>query len=152
MPRGRDAMIERAEIATLIPHTGTMCLLDRVTSWDEQGIACRSRAHRDPDNPLRQNGRLGALAAIEFAAQAMAAHGRLAGAVGERPRAGIIASLRDISCRCERLDHLDGDLEISATRLMGDERNVMYAFAVGCDGEELVTGRATVVLQADMPI
>jgi predicted hotdog family 3-hydroxylacyl-ACP dehydratase len=144
-------MIERVEIATLIPHSGKMCLLDRVISWDEQRIACRSGAHRDPDNPLRQNGRLGALAAIEFAAQAMAAHGRLAGAVGERPRAGFIASLRDIRCRCDRLDQLDADLDISATRLMGDDRNVVYAFAVACGTEELVTGRATVVLQADLP-
>jgi predicted hotdog family 3-hydroxylacyl-ACP dehydratase len=144
-------MIERAEIAALIPHAGKMCLLDRVISWDEQRIACRSRAHCDPDNPLRQDGRLGALAAIEFAAQAMAAHGRLAGAVGERPRAGIIASLRDIRCRCDRLDQLEADLEISATRLMGDDRNVMYAFSVACGNEELVTGRATVVLQADLP-
>ncbi len=144
-------MIGRAEIATLIPHAGKMCLLDRVISWDEQRIACRSSAHHDPDNPLRQHGRLGALAAIEFAAQAMAAHGRLAGAVGARPRAGFIASLRDIHCRCDRLDQLDADLDISATRLMGDDRNVMYAFAVACGTEELVTGRATVVLQADLP-
>jgi predicted hotdog family 3-hydroxylacyl-ACP dehydratase len=147
----RFPMIERAEIATLIPHAGTMCLLDRVVSWDEQRIACRSVAHRDPENPLRQNGRLGALAAIEFAAQAMAAHGRLAGAVGERPRAGFIASLRDIRCRCERLDQLGGELEVNAIRLMGDDHNVMYAFVVGHEAKELVTGRATVVLQADFP-
>jgi predicted hotdog family 3-hydroxylacyl-ACP dehydratase len=144
-------MIERTEIATLIPHAGTMCLLDRVISWDEQRIACRSNAHRDRDNPLRQRGRLGALAAIEFAAQAMAAHGRLTGAVGERPRAGIIASLRDITCRCARLDRFEGELAISATQLMSDAHNVMYAFAVSCGAQELVTGRATVVLQADVP-
>jgi len=144
-------MIERGQIATLIPHAGPMCLLDSVLSWDENRIVCRSAAHRDPHNPLRQGDRLGALAAIEFAAQAMAAHGRLAGAVRDKPRAGIIASLRDIRCRCERLDELAVDLDISATRLMGDDQNVIYAFAVACSGEELVTGRATVVLQADIP-
>jgi predicted hotdog family 3-hydroxylacyl-ACP dehydratase len=144
-------MIDRAEIATLIPHAGKMCLLDRVIAWDEQRIACQSTAHRDPNNPLRQDGRLGALAAIEFAAQAMAAHGRLAGAIGERPRAGIIASLRDINCHCARLDQFESALEISATKLMGDEHNVMYAFAVSCGAQELVTGRATVVLQAEIP-
>jgi predicted hotdog family 3-hydroxylacyl-ACP dehydratase len=144
-------MIDRAAIAAMIPHAGTMCLLDRVISWDEQRIACRSAAHRDPDNPLRQSGRLGALTAIEFAAQAMAVHGRLAGSVSERPRAGFIASLRDIQCRCERLDQLGADLDISATKLMGDEHNVMYAFTVACGTQDLVTGRATVVLQADVP-
>jgi predicted hotdog family 3-hydroxylacyl-ACP dehydratase len=144
-------MIDRAAIATLIPHAGTMCLLDRVVAWDEQRIACQSGAHRDPANPLRQNGRLGALSAVEFAAQAMAAHGRLAGAVSERPRAGFIASLRGINCRCDRLDQLDADLDISATKLMGDEQNVMYEFAVACGGQELVTGRVTVILQAGIP-
>jgi predicted hotdog family 3-hydroxylacyl-ACP dehydratase len=151
VPGDRGTVIERAEIAALIPHAGKMCLLDKVISWDERHIACRSGAHRDPGNPLRHGGRLGALAAIEFAAQAMAAHGRLAGAIGERPRAGFIASLRDIRCRCERLDQLAADLEISATRLMGDDRNVMYGFAVACGAQELVTGRATVVLQAEFP-
>jgi predicted hotdog family 3-hydroxylacyl-ACP dehydratase len=151
VPGDSSTVIERAEIAALIPHAGKMCLLDEVISWDEHHIACRSGAHRDPDNPLRQGGRLGALAVIEFAAQAMAAHGRLAGAIGGRPRAGFIASLRDISCRCERLDQLAADLEISATRLMGNDRNVMYAFAVACGAQELITGRATVVLQTDLP-
>ncbi|HWE71646.1 MAG TPA: phosphotransferase [Stellaceae bacterium] len=143
-------MIERAAIATLIPHAGKMCLLDRVVSWDEQRITCESNAHRDPDNPLRRDGRLGALTAIEFAAQAMAAHGRLAGAVSERPRAGFIASLRDVQCRCAWLDRFDAALEIGAIKLMGDEHNVMYAFAVACGTQEIVTGRATVVLQAGL--
>ncbi len=144
-------MIDRAEIATLIPHAGKMCWLDRVIFWDEQRIVCRSGAHRDSNNPLRHGGRLGALAAIEFAAQAMAVHGRLAGAVSQQPRAGVIASLRDIRCCCERLDQLDADLDISATRLMGDDHTVIYAFAVACGMRELVTGRATVVLQMDLP-
>ena len=53
-------MIDRATIAHLIPHAGSMCLLDEVLSWDEDTISCRSMQHRGPDNPLRQGGRLGA--------------------------------------------------------------------------------------------
>ncbi|HEV8016819.1 MAG TPA: phosphotransferase [Stellaceae bacterium] len=144
-------MIDRAAIAGLIPHAGSMCLLDSIESWDADTISCRTRAHRAAHNPLRQNGRLGALAGIELAAQAMAAHGRLAGAVSERPRAGFIASLRDVACHGARLDQFAEDLVVTATRLMGDDNHVMYAFAISCASQELVTGRATVVLQADPP-
>lgn len=100
---------------------------------------------------MRQAGRLGALSGIEFAAQAMAAHGRLAGAISERPRAGIVASLRDVVCGCNRLDVLDDDLIIKAMRLMGDDERVIYAFAITCGVREILTGRATVVLQAEVP-
>ena len=144
-------MTGTATIATLIPHAGRMCLLDDIVSWSDETICCRSSQHRAPDNPLRQGGRLGILAGIEFAAQAMAAHGRLAGAISERPRAGFIASLRGIVSRCERLDQLDDDIVITATKLMGDGAQVMYAFTVACRDEELLAGRATVVLQGASP-
>jgi predicted hotdog family 3-hydroxylacyl-ACP dehydratase len=144
-------MIDRAAISRLIPHAGAMCLLDEVLVWDAETIVCRSGQHRDRDNPLRHGGRLGALSAIEFAAQAMAAHGRLAGAIDARPRAGFVASLRDIVCRCERIDQLGDDLLIRATRLMGDDGQVVYAFAVDCGADEILTGRATVILSAEMP-
>jgi predicted hotdog family 3-hydroxylacyl-ACP dehydratase len=143
--------IDRDAIDRLIPHAGTMCLLDAVLTWDDASICCRSTRHRAKDNPLRQAGRLGALSGIEFAAQAMAAHGRLAGAISERPRAGIVASLRDVVCGCNRLDVLDDDLIIKAMRLMGDDERVIYAFAITCGVREILTGRATVVLQAEVP-
>jgi predicted hotdog family 3-hydroxylacyl-ACP dehydratase len=143
-------MIAPVDISELIPHAGKMCLLDEVVSWSDDTISCRSGQHRTPDNPLRQGGRLGALAGIEFAAQAMAAHGRLAEMIRQRPRAGFIASLREIVCRRERLDQIEGDLIITATKLMGDDAQVMYAFAIACQGEEILTGRATVILQVEI--
>jgi len=139
-------MIGRDEIATLIPHAGTMCLLDEILRWDETSIRCRSARHRALDNPMRHAGRLGVLCGIEFAAQAMAAHGRLAGGVGRRPQAGYLASLRDVKCRADRLDMLAGDLLIDAERLMGDAQQVIYQFSLSADGAELLSGRAAVVL------
>ena len=140
-------IIGRDEIAHLIPHAGAMCLLDGVLAWDRESIRCLSTRHRTPDNPLRQEGRLGALCGIEFAAQAMAIHGGLTGAVGERPRGGYLASLRDVICRRDRLDDLADDLIIEAVYLMGDGARVIYSFTVGGRGQEILTGRATVVLQ-----
>jgi predicted hotdog family 3-hydroxylacyl-ACP dehydratase len=144
-------ILSREEIAALIPHAGTMCLLDGVIAWDDAAIRCASARHRASDNPLRHRDRLGALCAVEFAAQAMAVHGRLAGAIGARPRAGYLASLRDVVSTRARLDDVAADLTIEATRLMGDEERVMYAFAVSAEGHPLVTGRATVLLAAAIP-
>jgi predicted hotdog family 3-hydroxylacyl-ACP dehydratase len=71
--------LDRSWIERNIPHHGRMCLLDEVLEWDAQHIRCRSGTHRQPDHPLRSQGRLGAACGIEYAAQAMAAHGALAG-------------------------------------------------------------------------
>ncbi|PYI82543.1 MAG: phosphotransferase, partial [Verrucomicrobia bacterium] len=69
--------IGKAEIRTLIPHSGLMCLLDSVIEWDDQSIICISNTHRDPANPLRREGQLSAVHAFEYGAQAAAVHGGL---------------------------------------------------------------------------
>ena len=132
----------------MIPHAGAMHLLDGVLSWDADRIRCLSRSHRDRKNPLRMDGRLSALCAIEYAAQAMAVHGVLAGNVGGRPRMGYLASLREVSCSRATLDDLEGDLIVAAERLMGEESHVIYSFEVSVGDIEVLRGRAAVVLEA----
>lgn len=133
----------------MIPHAGAMHLLDGVLSWDATRIRCLSHTHRDRQNPLRVDGRLAALCGIEYAAQAMAIHGKLAGDIGNRPRLGYLASLRDVICRRSRLDDLEGDLVVEAERLMGEEGRVIYRFEVGVGDIEVLRGRAAVVLDVD---
>jgi len=48
----------------------------------------------------------------------MALHGRLAANDCAPPRPGLLASLRDVECRVERLDLIAGDLLVEAERLM----------------------------------
>jgi predicted hotdog family 3-hydroxylacyl-ACP dehydratase len=136
----------REEIARLIPHAGSMCLIDRVDSWDNDMIRCRTTRHRALDNPLRSEDRLAAVCGVEFAAQAMALHGRLAAGDDKPPRVGVLASLRDVECRVERLDFIAGDLFIEAERLIGDERQSVYCFTIRDADSVLVTGRAFVLL------
>jgi len=140
--------LTRAEIAGLIPHAGAMCLLDGVVHWDEDRIRCVSRSHLDAGNPLRAGGRLPAVCGIEYAAQAMATHGGLAGSTRGRPRAGYLASLRDVVCLRDRLDDLDGELVVEAERVLGDGDRVVYEFKVWVGGTEVLSGRAAVVLDA----
>ena len=141
--------IDKARIADLIPHAGAMCLLDEVVSWDAVHIRALSRTHHDGHNPMRSSGQLPAVCGIEYAAQAMALHGGLAGAVAVRPRAGYLVSLRDVVCRERRLDDLEGDLIVDAEQLMGDAERVMYRFSVRVGKAEVLSGRATVVLDAE---
>ena len=139
-------LVTRAEIAGLIPHTGAMCLLDGVVDWDENRIRCVSRSHLDTGNPLRAGGQLPVVCGIEYAAQAMAVHGSLAGKARGRPPAGFLASLRDVVCRRNRLDDLDGSLFVEAVRVLGDEARVIYEFRLWVGETEVLSGRAAVVL------
>jgi len=139
-------LIGREAIAGLIPHAGAMRLLDGVLFWDADRIECMSRTHRDPHNPLRSQGQLPALCGIEYAAQAMAIHGRLAGSLESAPRAGYLASLREVVCRASRLDDLEGDLVARAERLMGEASRVIYHFEVRVGETDVLRGRAAVVL------
>ncbi len=138
--------IDKAEIERRIPHAGAMNLLDSVIEWNAEHIRCRAISHRDLSNPLRVNGTLYAISGVEYASQAMAVHGALSGAVAGRPRAGYLASLRDVVCHRATLDGDHAELTVYAESLMGDETRVMYAFSVAVGEEKIVTGRATVVL------
>lgn len=142
-------MIDRAWIAARIPHQGLMCLLDAVESWDEQQIVCRATSHALPDNPLRAGGSLGVANAIEYAAQAMAVHGALITGDGKPPRQGYLASVRCVAFNVDRLDDVEGDLDIAAERLAGDDDNILYHFEVRADGRVLLAGRAAVILNAE---
>jgi predicted hotdog family 3-hydroxylacyl-ACP dehydratase len=46
------------DIKSLIPHAGSMCLLDGVAMFDDARIVCHASSHRDPANPLRHNNQL----------------------------------------------------------------------------------------------
>lgn len=140
-------LMSRAELAALIPHAGTMCLLDGMLSWDRSRIRCIARSHRAPDNPLRHKGRLAALCGVEYASQAMAVHGGLT-AGGNRPAAGYLASLRDLTCHVACLDDIAEDLVIEAENLTGEGSRVIYAFSITAGDRDLLSGRAAVVIDA----
>jgi len=140
--------LDHAWLLAHLPHQGSMCLLDAVTEWDAQRIRCTATSHRDADNPLRAHGRLGAACGIEYAAQAMAAHGALLAGADSAPRAGYLASVRGVDLQVARLDDIAADLEVEAERLSGDDNTILYGFRVSAAGRELLSGRATVVLDA----
>jgi len=138
--------INKAEIRTLIPHSGLMCLLDEVTEWDDQSITCVSNTHRDPDNPLRRDGRLSAVHAFEYGAQAAAVHGGLrARATGATAAPGYLAALRDGRLFVGSLDDVESALQVEALRLFGDGVNCVYECRVSARDRLLAEGRITIV-------
>jgi predicted hotdog family 3-hydroxylacyl-ACP dehydratase len=78
----------------------------------------------------------------------MAVHGALTGG-GPRPRTGYLASLRDVVCQAERLDEREGELLVEAEQLARDGRGASYRFTVRVGDAEILSGRATVVFDAD---
>ena len=141
-----EGSIDKAEIRTLIPHSGTMCLLDEVTQWDDRSITCITNTHRDPANPLRRDERLSAVHAFEYGAQAAAVHGGLrARSVGEIAPPGYLAALRDARLHVAFLDDIRSPLQICANRLFGDGANTVYECRVLADNALLANARVTII-------
>ncbi len=139
-------MLGRDAILALIPHQGAMCLLDRVVEWDRDRIVLATSTHRASDNPLRLGGRLRAVHLCEYGAQAMAVHGGLsAQADGKAARPGFLVSLRDVKLNVDFIDQLDGELLLSAQRLLESAGSWQYSFEATHAGETIATGRAAIM-------
>lgn len=143
-------MLGRDEIAALIPHQGAMCLLERVVEWDKDRVVLATSTHRAPDNPLRLDGHLRAVHLCEYGAQAMAVHGGLsAQAEGKTARPGFLVSLRDVKLLIDFVDHLDGELLVSAHRLLETAGSWQYSFEVTHAGHLIAGGRAAIMARAE---
>ena len=127
-----------------------MCLLDTVIDWDDDSILCGSETHCDPDNPLRRGGRLSALHALEYGAQAAAVHGGLrARSAGVAAPPCYLAALRDAHLHVARLDEVAGPLKVRARRLFGDSGNTVYECSISAGNVLLAEGRFTIMVRPD---
>lgn len=139
-------LIEKSEIRRLLPHGGAMCLVDGVEAWDTRSIVCVSSTHRSVSNPLRRDGRLSALHAFEYGAQAAAVHGGLlARSRGERAPFAYLGALKAGSLHVSRLDLLGDDLHTFAELLTGDRRGAIYQCQIEARQRVLAQARLTIV-------
>ncbi len=151
-----NAPLAHADIARLIPHQGTMCLLASVEQWDGASITCHACNHRNLDHPLRTPSGLLSTCLIEYAAQAMALHGALcAGAEREPVAPGFLAAARNVNLTRLRLDDLPpatpDELRIVATCQAGDARQLLYEFTASHGDVLLASGRVSVALKPNRP-
>ncbi len=144
------SILGHKEILELIPHAGSMCLLDEVLNWNAVLVRCLSRRYHELDNPLRRtDGKLGAACGIEIAAQAMAVHGRLTAPADTPPMPGYLVSLRNVRLAAPVLDGGTGDLLLVEAHLMaGGKDSASYEFVVSSRGTPWVEGRAVVLFGA----
>ncbi|HYM47226.1 MAG TPA: hydroxymyristoyl-ACP dehydratase [Burkholderiaceae bacterium] len=137
----------------LLPHTGRMRLIDRVTSYDDERIVCESDSHRAADHPLAQDGVLSIVCGLEYGAQAMAIHGALlasapsptSSAPGAAPP-GYLVTASDLTWNVERLDQCAAPLVIEAISEFRSGNQVAYRFELRVGDEAVLTGRASVLL------
>ena len=139
------ARLGRDWLATNLPHAGTMNLLDAVVAWDDARLTAVATSHTSEANPLRRDGELPIACAIEYAAQAAAAHGALMQA---RPSgAGMLVAARAVEFHASRLDDARPELRVEVEALGGGDSGVVYRFEVNAGTSTLATGRITVAFQ-----
>lgn len=147
-------MIEKKEIESLIPHSGLMCLNDKVLQWDNESLLCTSRTHLQENNPLIKSHKLSAVHAIEYCAQAMAIHGGLLARQKKVAMpSGFIAAVKNIELACEYLDDIKHDLMIFVKQLIRQNGNLIYEFRMywinNDTKHDIATGRVTIMEMAD---
>lgn len=140
--------LTKEELSRLLPHAGSMRLIDSVESWDASAIRCRTRSHHDPANPLRHGTRLEAVTGLEYAAQAMGVHVGLLNR--ERSTDGLIGyvgGVKDVVLSVDRLDECPAELTIDASRLFEGGDSFLYQFSISSGGHDVMTGRASIFLK-----
>ncbi|OQW95214.1 MAG: hypothetical protein BWK79_03230 [Beggiatoa sp. IS2] len=132
------------DFSSLLPHHGNMCLLENIVSWDQQHILMNSQSHRHPLNPLRKNGKLSAIHALEYGMQAIAIHGSL---LYPQQTATIhyLAALREVKLYITRLDTVDTLLNIEAYCLLHQGDNSIYTLKVSSLNKIIATAQVTIV-------
>jgi predicted hotdog family 3-hydroxylacyl-ACP dehydratase len=86
--------------------------------------------------------------ALSHEAAAAAAGAPAAGAATLVPAAGFLAGVRSVQFYVERLDDVPGDLICQAVRVAGDSGSALYEFELRGADRPLLSGRATVLLDA----
>lgn len=139
-------------VSDLVPHAGSMCLLERIVSFNDDEVVVETGSHRSHRNPLARDGRLASVHLCEYGAQAMAVHGGLlARRAGGKAHPGLLVSLRDVWISGIDVASIEGVLRVVAARVHGDAAGWQYEFRVSAGDTPIATGRATVALRASAP-
>ncbi len=138
-----NKVLNQTEFAHLIPHAGSMLLIEQVDLWSDKQICCSTQSHLASDNPLRLNNSLSAMHLIEYGAQSMAIHG---GLLSGRSSPGFLAAVRGAHFHIDNLDHITGTLYIVASAELKIENGAVYSFRITDSHDTLLLdARATVI-------
>jgi predicted hotdog family 3-hydroxylacyl-ACP dehydratase len=135
-------MLDRADIEARLPHGPPMCLLDSVLRWDTSTIHGVARA-ADAMHPLAREGFVPAVAAVEYAAQAVAVHGALLAGRG-LPRPGMLAKIGEATLHADRIPVGEGPIGVHAALLGAGPSGCLYHVEVRCGDRPVASGRLMV--------
>ena len=143
-------LIDRAGIERLVPHSGSMCLLDAVLNWDSESIVCSTASHRRDSNPFRESGELQSVILVEYGAQAAAVHAGLVQqglgrGAGHRGTA-YIGAVKDLLIRQATVDPAIETLQIQAQCLLNSNDGAIYRIQCKADEQLLLAARVVLVL------
>ncbi|CAN0624326.1 conserved protein of unknown function [Burkholderia multivorans] len=133
-PLPADADDTLPPIEQIIPHRGTMLLLDAVSTCSDESLTALATVRGDAWY-ADADGAMPAWIGIELMAQAIAAHvGLLSMRAGERVRPGVLLGTRRYEARMPAFAR-DARLQISVNELLrGDEGHGAYGCTIEHDG------------------
>lgn len=138
-------------IEEILPHRGTMQLLDRLLTFDAEGV-CAEYTPRSDAWYANSDGDMPAWIGIELMAQAIAAEvGLRKLGTGVQPKPGLVLGTRRYAAR--RPVFAGGEaLRVSATLLYRDAGGLAaYACRIVLDTEEVASATLTVFEPDDFP-
>lgn len=132
--------MDRTQIAALIPHGNSMCLLDQVVAWDSSRIHCRSQQFATEENPLFENNQLASVLLIEYGAQAAAVHAALLQSSLGEARPAYIGAVKDVELLSAMVDNSRA-LDLHAHCLLSSSQGAIYELEASQAGHSLLRGR-----------
>ncbi len=136
------------QMSELIPHTGSMVLVDELTHWAPGEARCQLKIK--PDSTFVVDGRVNTVVCIEYMAQTVAASFGYQGFVGgEGVRVGMIIGCRRFDIEVPHLEVGD-DLIIDVRELRGQEDISVFECAI-TRGDESVASAQLTLYHAERP-
>ena len=131
------------DIERVVPHRGTMRLVDRLVAWDKDSVAVELRVPEE--GPFSHAEGVPAWVGVEYMAQTIAAWaGCHARAAGREPSIGFLLGTRRYESRTSWFP-AGTVLRVEAIReLLGDNGLGMFRCRILGEGEELATANVSV--------
>ena len=134
---------KQAQLAALIPHQPPMLLVDTVTDVDEHKLTATFCCHQQP-HPLAPEGHWPNYLLIEFAAQAIACHGALAGQQSFTRAA--IGRIKALSFYCASLDdYRELPVSVTVELIEVNGATCLYRFNAHARNTVLAQGEALLI-------
>lgn len=138
-------LIQRQQIARLIPHGEAMCLLDQITDWDGHHLSATTASHRRADNPLFENGWMDTVTLVEYGAQAAAVHAALQQSGLGAVRPAYLGAIKKLRLFTRQVDVSVAELQILAQCVFSDNSGAIYDIHVCAGDIDLLGGRIVLV-------